>query len=608
MNQTQSTTAAATTFTSSVPTLASSVTKLPKRAISSLSDVVSSGISDKMVDPPLPAGPPPPLSWRTPATGSRRYLSVRTVPRKPAATSITPIAPNVSNATDKTDISEESQIAPVPSAAPSAALAPPALLVGPAKVEKEEIGVVSFPPWHESQLSCLREAESNVLVVDVESCNPSRGPVRVCAFVLISYRSLLHYEIVDRVQFIVDRGSDEYDEDGRAFWKEKAIGIDRYFDHPTTIRLSPASSAKHIRAYLEHCWATVPKLAILVDEPQTDHALLYEFLKAHGHRPMCYDAQNTYKRNVHVSRDLMRGAFSMIDARFINLEESDMYLYIHRYWQELVQQHTDDAQRVHAQHHHQQQPAFANLTAGSFSNLTAGSFSNLTAGSFSNLTAGSFSTYPHGAHAWHPPPLTMMSGSGSGSGTGSPPTKQPVSSSAVTSPIGDGAPAHGVGVLSTSLCRSAAVLALNDKCIFRTQLGPDMKHVPVFDSSQTGLIWAKMEDIKRLFHGQLIKLAALITLPKPGVHNPSSLNTTAPSNSQTAPFKPQYNGPIYAHSTSANSTANSNANSNAAVTFATTQALHNYYPFHPHPQVIHPTFQVLTHALPDLQNSQDRLR
>src|SRR5690242_20345445 len=56
---------------------------------------------------------------------------------------------------------------------------------------KEEDGPVSFPAWHDSQLASLQAAESNVLGVDVESNNPSRGPVRVVAFVLMSYRKLL---------------------------------------------------------------------------------------------------------------------------------------------------------------------------------------------------------------------------------------------------------------------------------------------------------------------------------------------------------------------------------------------------------------------------------
>ena len=304
-------------------------------------------------------------------------------------------------------------------------------------------------------MACMKDGEANVLSIDVESNNPSRGPLRVCAFVLMSYRKLFQYEIIDRVQFIVERSADEYDEDGRIFWKEKAIAIDRYFDSPNTVRLSPSNAAKHIRAYLDHCWATVPRMAILVDEPQTDHALLYEFLKAHGHRPMCYDAKSNYKRNVHVARDLMRGAFSMIDSRFVNLEESDMYLYIHRYWQELVIKQA------------QQQQDYQNV-------------------------------------GWTAPPT-------------------------------DG--------ISTTVSRSSEVMSINERCIF-TQLGPEMKHVPVFDATQSLLIWAKMEDIKRLFHTQLLKIAitapSLLILPKPGIDlpNPIAVTTTTTMTTNTHPLQP----------------------------------------------------------------------
>lgn len=344
---------------------------------------------------------------------------------------------------------------------------------------------MAFPPWHETQVACMKEAESNVLAIDVESNNPSRGPLRVCAFVLLSYRNLFQYEVIDRIQFIVERRPDEYDEDGRLFWKEKAISIDHYFDHPTTVRLTPPEAARHIRAYLEHCWATVPRLAILIDEPQTDHALLYEFLKQHGLPPMCYDAKGSYKRNVHVTRDLMRGAFSMIDSRFINLEESDMYLYIHRYWQELVQhqQAMQKQQQAAAAYHMQLQ----------------------------NMAHGA-----HGAFAWQPTPT-------------------PPSPPAATIPAVLG--------LSTSLCSSPAVVALNESCIFRTQLGPEVKHVPIFDASQSLLVWAKMEDIKRLFHMQLVKIAmtnpSLLLLPKPGsnvtTHHSPYYYSPTPSSGASAP-------------------------------------------------------------------------
>ena len=147
-----------------------------------------------------------------------------------------------------------------------------------------------------------------MLAIDVESNNPSKGPLRVCGFVVLSYVKLFHYEIVDKVQIIVERGLNEYDADGLTFWKEKAIAQDHYFNAPTTIRLTPANAAKTIRQYLDYCWSTIPKLAVLVDEPQTDYALLYEFLKQYGQSPICCDAKGLYKRNIHVSRDLMRGA------------------------------------------------------------------------------------------------------------------------------------------------------------------------------------------------------------------------------------------------------------------------------------------------------------
>ena len=313
----------------------------------------------------------------------------------------------------------------------------------------------------------------------------------MCAFILMSYRKLLQYEIIDRVQFIVERLENEYEEDGKLFWKEKAISIDRYFDHPSTTRLSPSEAARHIRAYLDHCWETVPSLAILVDEPQTDHALMYEFLKQYGHRPMCYDSKGIYKRNVHITRDLMRGAFSMIDSRFINLEESDMYLYIHRYWQELVQQYLNQQKQQQQQQQQQQQLQLQQHA--------------------------SFNPYrPNPNPNPNPNPLSPYLG------------QAPLSSQG----------------LSMVICKSAKVVAANQCCVFRTQLGPEVKHVPVFDATQSLLVWAKMEDIKRLFHLQLLKIAlvapSFVLLPKPG--SSTTTTPTVPTLAQT--LHPYYSRPL----------------------------------------------------------------
>lgn len=275
----------------------------------------------------------------------------------------------------------------------------------------------------------MNDAETNVLAIDIESVNPSVGPVRACGFVLVAYRGLLHYEVIDRVQFVVERSADEYGADGKRFWKEISPAIDQYYEHPSTPRLSPANAALHIRNYVDHCLATVPKLSILVDDPQTDHSLLYDFLKTHKQRPLSLAANGDHKKNLYVSRDLMRGSFSMIDRRFINLAQSDMYLYINRYWLDLVSKHLQE-ERIS-------------------------------------------------------PPVITLNSSG----------------------------------LSFAVSKSKQFVQDNSSYVFRTQIGPDSKHVPVFDATQSLILWAKMEDIKRLFHHQLMKIAmmtpSVLVLPKP---------------------------------------------------------------------------------------------
>jgi hypothetical protein len=441
-------------------------------------------------------------------------------------------------------------------------------------VASVELKPVNFPGWEENQAECMREAESNVLSIDVESNNPSRGPLRVCAFVLMSYRKLLQYEIIDRVQFVVERSENEYEEDGLMFWKEKAITIDRYFDHPSTTRLSPAEAARHIRAYLDHCWETVPSLAILVDEPQTDHALLYEFLKQHGHRPMCYDSKGIYKRNVHVTRDLMRGAFSMIDSRFINLEESDMYLYIHRYWHELVQQYQSQQKQQHHQQHHQQQQhqhqqqlyhpfnqlhptttatavTTATSTATPTTTVAPAAAAAATAMFLGQTTQPTTNYTTPSGYGWHLPQSTTNIGNTTTSVMGVMGAMSAMSGGGGGVGGGVGGGGGAVGCLSLAVCRSAEVVSANQNCIFRTQLGPEMKHVPVFDATQSLVVWAKMEDIKRLFHLQLMKIAltapSLLLLPKPGP-NPNPNPNPSTTNTSTTNASPYYSRPLSYHS------------------------------------------------------------
>jgi hypothetical protein len=317
----------------------------------------------------------------------------------------------------------------------------------------------SWPPWNAAQIAAMADADSNALMIDVESCNPSVGPVRAIAFVLMAYKRF-HHEIIDRVQIVVQRNASDYTDEGLKFWKEIARPIDDYLNHSTTHKVDPATAAQLVRSYLDHCWATVPRLAILIDEPQTDHALLYAFLKEYGLRPVCRSADGGYKPLVHVSRDLMRGAYSMIDPRYVDLDEKDMYLAIHRYWQQLAAMHMPPplgSPRLQA--------------------------SEVRPSRYSTTTSSGVS------YIWRQaPPTTMAAATGPWE---FPPPK-------IHKPLLDS--------------------------VFRSQLGPETKHAPVWDALQTLLVWARMEDIKRLFHLQLAKLVltvpSLVTLPKSTPHTP----------------------------------------------------------------------------------------
>lgn len=188
--------------------------------------------------------------------------------------------------------------------------------------------------WSPEEAAWMRDAELNVLMPDTELCNPGQTPVRAVGIVIASYNFLQHH-ILRRFEWVVRRTRDEYTEEGRRFWTEKAGGADQYFEHAAQ-QLEPADAARQMRQFLDRCWSTIPRLSILIDDIHSDCTLLNQFLGEHGHRALNYDVHGNYRRTIYVSRDLMRGAFSMLQSNFVDLHCSDLYLAIHRYWQQLV--------------------------------------------------------------------------------------------------------------------------------------------------------------------------------------------------------------------------------------------------------------------------------
>jgi hypothetical protein len=188
--------------------------------------------------------------------------------------------------------------------------------------------------WSAEEMAWMREAELNVLMPDTELCNPGQPPVRAVGMVVASYNFLQHH-ILRRFEWVVRQPRSVYTAEGRRFWTDKAGAADRYFEETNTA-LESGEAARQVRRFLDRCWATVPRLSTLVDDIHSDGTLLNQWLGEHGHRPLNYDAQGNYRRTIYVSRDLMRGAFSMLHPSFVDLHCSDLYLAIHRYWQQLV--------------------------------------------------------------------------------------------------------------------------------------------------------------------------------------------------------------------------------------------------------------------------------
>lgn len=180
----------------------------------------------------------------------------------------------------------------------------------------------------------MRDAELNVLMPDVELCNPGEPPVRAVGLVIASYNFLQHH-ILRRREWVIHRPRSEYNQDGLRFWTEKATGADRYFEDVAP-KLSAKDAAAQLRQFLDRCWATVPRLSILIDDVHSDATLLNQLLAQHGYRALNYDGQGNYRRSLYVSRDIMRGAFSMLHSSFVDLHCSDLYLAIHQYWEQLM--------------------------------------------------------------------------------------------------------------------------------------------------------------------------------------------------------------------------------------------------------------------------------
>lgn len=193
--------------------------------------------------------------------------------------------------------------------------------------------------WKEQQL--FHQAKQIVLMIDVEACDAARGPVLAIGCVLAVYRDYMTYDIIHRKQWILQRDLSDCDPNTKRFWDQGGKGnvAWNYFTQQCSahLRLSETAAASSFREYLNMVWKWIPQLCIMVDSVHVDLTLLNNLLLKYHLKPIHYDESGIYKHAIYVSRDLMRGAFAMIDGSFSKYQQTTgLEKAIREYWKKNV--------------------------------------------------------------------------------------------------------------------------------------------------------------------------------------------------------------------------------------------------------------------------------
>jgi len=192
-------------------------------------------------------------------------------------------------------------------------------------VKKKDTAEILGPSYH--------------LFVDVEACNPVTGPLRAIGVILSEYQ-FMSYRILKRRQWIVRCDMKQYDGTGKEFWLKKGLMAHQHLDKMAD--MTSEQVALEFRTFLNECFAAYTNLTILIDDIHVDFAILNSFLIQHKYRPVQYDHKELYHHNVKVSRDLVRGSFSMVQPKYNNLKQIDLQKAVAESWANLrFQTHKD---------------------------------------------------------------------------------------------------------------------------------------------------------------------------------------------------------------------------------------------------------------------------
>ncbi len=195
-------------------------------------------------------------------------------------------------------------------------------------------------PFTTSEQLLLFQSKQTILMIDVEACDPEYGPVLAIGCVLGVYRDFMKYDIIRRSQWIIQRTRKDCGTNKKVqkFWFEDHLLEWNYFTQHSlnSERYSEEYVANSFRDFLNMLWRYVPHLCIMVDNVHIDLTMINNLFAKYGHKPLHFDGEGTYKYSIYVSRDLLRGSYSLIDSSFSKLEKEGLSKAINDYWKTYI--------------------------------------------------------------------------------------------------------------------------------------------------------------------------------------------------------------------------------------------------------------------------------
>jgi hypothetical protein len=187
-------------------------------------------------------------------------------------------------------------------------------------------------------VSPIISVDSNVqhyALVDVELCDGLVGPVLSICIMHASYRKH-HRHFHSYLQLGCFRHVREYTKSGLLWWahktRKKTHKILWLLGKLPNITL-PKNMIEKFDQYKHFLEVSFPDITFLYDDVHADYVMLDNMLREHNLPCLRYDRTNPSRyRQWKCTRDIMRGAFRMVDKTSNSMEETDMYRRIRDRW------------------------------------------------------------------------------------------------------------------------------------------------------------------------------------------------------------------------------------------------------------------------------------